>query len=179
MASSTTLRESVNNAWCFGEGGNRKSPISYRTGPLDYTPYVACKCGQKAALWISWSNNNPGHRYLKYYRVRSGGCDFIAWYEGRVESLFVHGLLVDLLDIVWELKKEQVELKDQLSDAVKNTEEQKLRMGRLLVAMEEGGHRDGDSDKNEMVQKKRPWLIAMWFAIAIVVVFKLVIMSQI
>ncbi|KAF8647361.1 hypothetical protein HU200_065397 [Digitaria exilis] len=34
-----------------------------------YEPPVICPCGKKAARWISWSDQNPGHRYFKCYRV--------------------------------------------------------------------------------------------------------------
>ncbi|KAJ1299039.1 hypothetical protein BS78_01G501200 [Paspalum vaginatum] len=152
------------------EVGSRRSPIPYRIGPLDYTLYVACKCGQKAALWISWGDENPGRRYLKCYHARSGGCNFISWYEGRVDP-FVRGLLVDLRNAVWELKRERAVLKEELSEAVKKIEEQKLKMGRLLVAMDEGGASDGNNERSEMVDKKRPWLIALWFAIAAVLFY--------
>ncbi|KAJ1291663.1 hypothetical protein BS78_02G333300 [Paspalum vaginatum] len=121
MASSVTSGK--NSSWCHGEGGSRRSPIPYRTGPLDYTPYVACKCGQKTALWISWSDENPGRMYLKCYRARRGGCDFISWYEGRVGDPFVRGLLLDLGNAVWDLKRERVVLKEELSEAVKKIEE--------------------------------------------------------
>ncbi|WVZ55135.1 hypothetical protein U9M48_005838, partial [Paspalum notatum var. saurae] len=169
MASSVVSGDSANSAWCFGDGGSRRSPIPYRTGPLDYTPFVACHCGQKAALWISWSDENHDCRYLKCYRARSGGCKFIGWYEGRIESGFVRGLLVDLRDAVWALKKERAGLQEQLSDAVKKIEEQKLRMGKLLVALEEGRCIHGESGSVETVEKKRRWLIAGGFAIAAVV----------
>ncbi|KAJ1291414.1 hypothetical protein BS78_02G313500 [Paspalum vaginatum] len=152
MASSATSGEQSTGS--HGEVGRRKSPIPYRSGPLDYTSFVACHCGQKAALWISWSDENPGRRYLKCYRARSGGCNFIAWFEGWVESSFIRGLLVDLRDAVWELKKERAMLKDELSDAVKKIEEQKPTMGRLLVAMEEGGLREVNRHESELVEKK-------------------------
>ncbi|WVZ77330.1 hypothetical protein U9M48_025209 [Paspalum notatum var. saurae] len=177
------------SSWCHGEVGRRKSPIPYRSGPLDYTPFVACHCWEKVALWISWSDENPGRRYLKCFRARlhaalvidllqSGGCNFISWFEGRVESPFVRGLLVDLRNAVWELKKERARLKDELTDAMKKIEEQELKMGRLLVALEEGRSREVNSDDSELdkklVEKKRPWRIALWFALVAVVFFQII-----
>ncbi|KAF8697526.1 hypothetical protein HU200_035858 [Digitaria exilis] len=52
------------------ERGARKSPIPYRVPPLAYEPGVLCHCREKAALWISWSDANPGRRYLKCFRAR-------------------------------------------------------------------------------------------------------------
>ncbi|WVZ87067.1 hypothetical protein U9M48_033762 [Paspalum notatum var. saurae] len=181
MASSATSGEQ--SSWCHGEVGHRKSPIPYRSGPLDYQPFVACHCGKKEALWISWSDENPGRRYLKCYRARSGGCTFISWFEDQVESSFIRGLLVDLRDAVWELKKERAILKYELSDAVKKIEKQKLTMGRLLVAMEEGRSREVNSPELELlekklVEKKRPWRIALWFAIAGVVFYQVASMGK-
>ncbi|KAG2629090.1 hypothetical protein PVAP13_3KG400702, partial [Panicum virgatum] len=88
-----------------GNGVRRHSPIPYRRGPFDYEPTVFCHCGTRAALWISWSDDNPGRRYFKCYNAQSGGCDFMGWYEGPVD-VFVHGLLIDLCDTVWALKRE-------------------------------------------------------------------------
>lgn len=62
-----------------------QSPIPYRVGPLNYFPLVTCYCEQKAALWISWSDENPGRRYVKCYR-------------GRVRSYFCSGF--DVFDVV-------------------------------------------------------------------------------
>lgn len=101
--------------------------------------------------------------------VQSGGCDFISWFERRADP-FVRTLLVDLRDAVWNLKRERGELKEQLADAVNKIEEQKLKMGRLLVAMEEGGAGDRGAERPEMVAKKRPWLIAVCFVVAAICV---------
>lgn len=100
-----------------------------------------------------------------------------------MESPFVRGLLVDLRDAVWELKKERATLKDELSDAVKKIEEQKVTMGRLLVAMEEGRSRKVDSPEpelleKEVVEKNRPWKIALWLAVAGVVCYQFVSMGM-
>ncbi|KAF8647233.1 hypothetical protein HU200_065450 [Digitaria exilis] len=56
------------NGWGIDEE-EHKSSISYHEGPLDYKPSVICPCGKKAARWISWSDENPGHRYFKCYRA--------------------------------------------------------------------------------------------------------------
>ncbi|KAK3129297.1 hypothetical protein QOZ80_6BG0476690 [Eleusine coracana subsp. coracana] len=75
----------------------RHSPIPYRIGPLDYHPPVYYDCQQKAALWISWSNDNPGRHYLKCYRAQT--------------------LLINLCNVMWSLKKEKTTLNEALGEA--------------------------------------------------------------
>ncbi|TVU04153.1 hypothetical protein EJB05_50246, partial [Eragrostis curvula] len=112
-----------------GEEETRESPIRYRVGPLAYEPAVYCNCVpvRKAALWISWSNKNPGRRYLKCYRARQGGCGFIGWYEGPHDP-FVQTLLIDLRDAVWELKKQRSVLKLALKEASEDHEAKKKEL---------------------------------------------------
>ncbi|KAF8674400.1 hypothetical protein HU200_048231 [Digitaria exilis] len=124
MSSSTSSRGSWSST-----AGSRRSPIPYRKKPLDYEPAVLCHCGMKAALWISWSNDNPGRRYLKCYRARvsnttEGGCGFITWYEGPCNP-FVASLLVDLRDAVWGLKDVNTALRLQLDDVTMRLEQEK------------------------------------------------------
>ncbi|KAG2610285.1 hypothetical protein PVAP13_4KG179433 [Panicum virgatum] len=118
-----------------GDGVRHYSPIPYRRGSFDYEPSVLCQCGRKAGLWISWSNDNPGRRYLKCYNAHSGGCNFMGWFEGPVHK-FVRGLLIDLRDTVWGLKRERVELKAALADAVVKMEQQKEEISALKVENE-------------------------------------------
>ena len=42
------------------------APVPYRQAPLAYKPTKYCLCAPraKAPMWISWSDNNPGRRYL-------------------------------------------------------------------------------------------------------------------
>ena len=60
--------------------------------------------------------------------LHSGDRDFMGWYEGPVD-VFVHGLLIDLCDTVWALKRERMELKAAL-------EEQKKEIDALRVENE-------------------------------------------
>ncbi|KAK3153476.1 hypothetical protein QOZ80_2BG0173880 [Eleusine coracana subsp. coracana] len=79
-------------------------------------PPVYCNWQQKAVLWISWSDDNPGRRYLKCYRARVGGCTFMCWYEHRHDA-FLQTLLVDLCNAMWSLKTENTALNEALGEA--------------------------------------------------------------
>ncbi|OEL17276.1 hypothetical protein BAE44_0021704 [Dichanthelium oligosanthes] len=138
MSSSSTSR----GTW-YGESAYRKSPIPYRVGPLDYEPAVMCKCGKKATLWISWSDDNLGRRYLKCYNARVGGFRFVDL--GPVD-VFIHGLLVDLHDVVWSLKREGPELKAALADALMKLEGDKLGPPTVM---------------KQKSEKKRIWLFGL------------------
>ncbi|KAG2601068.1 hypothetical protein PVAP13_5KG567600 [Panicum virgatum] len=129
---SLSVSSSPGHGLSSGDGMRRYSPIPYRRGPFDYEPSVLCQCGRKAALWISWSDDNPGRRYLKCYNARSGGCNFMGWFEGPIDE-FIRGLLVDLRDTVWGLKRERVELKAALADAVVKMEQLKEEISALKV----------------------------------------------
>nr|CAB3480784.1 unnamed protein product [Digitaria exilis] len=135
MASSMSSNSS-RPSWSV-DGERRQSPIPYRRGPLDYEPTVFCHCGNKAALWISWSNDNLGRRYLKCYKARTGGCNFMGWYKGPVDG-FVHSLLVDLHDTVWTPKHEKTELKAALVDAVLKLEQQRKQIRSLSKSQKSG-----------------------------------------
>ncbi|CAO2198948.1 unnamed protein product [Urochloa humidicola] len=131
---SSTNSSSSHGSWS-GELGSRKSPIPYRIGPLNYEPAVFCHCRMKAALWISWSDDNPGRRYLKCFRARHGGCQFVRWFEGPWHP-FVQSLLVDLRDAVWSLKQENKDLQVALSDAVMKLEQEKKEVAELKLKLQ-------------------------------------------
>ncbi|CAL4974521.1 unnamed protein product [Urochloa decumbens] len=125
-----SFRSSSSRASWSGEIGARRSPIPYRVGPLAYEPAVFCYCRKKAALWISWSDDNPGRRYLKCFRARDGGCEFVRWYEGP-HNAFVQGMLIDLRDAVWALKRERADLQKALGDAAMLLEQQQKETAAL------------------------------------------------
>ncbi|KAK3136491.1 hypothetical protein QOZ80_5BG0436480 [Eleusine coracana subsp. coracana] len=117
MAGSSSSSWTTAKTQSSGESEEKRhSPIPYRVGPLDYHPPVYCDCQQKAALWISWSDNNPGRRYLRCYKARVGGCAFMCWYE-RCHNAFLQTLLVDLHNAMWSLNKEKTALNEALGEA--------------------------------------------------------------
>ena len=59
----------------------------------------------------------------------------MGWYEGPVD-VFIHGLLINLRDTVWSLKRERMELKAALADAVVKMEQQKKEISELKAANE-------------------------------------------
>ncbi|CAN6197224.1 unnamed protein product [Urochloa humidicola] len=120
MAASAS--SSSSRAWS-GLSGDYSSPIPYHEQPLDYEPVVLCKCGVKAARWISWSNDNPGRRYLKCFFAWAGGCDFWKWYENNMATPFIAQLLVDLRDAVRSLKEMNKQLKARLAAIVGRLDE--------------------------------------------------------
>ncbi|KAK3129360.1 hypothetical protein QOZ80_6BG0478390 [Eleusine coracana subsp. coracana] len=98
MAGSSSSSWTTAKTQSSGENEEKRhSPIPYHVGPLDYHPLVYCDSQQKAALWISWSDDNPGRCYLKCYRART--------------------LLIDLRNAVWSLKKEKMALNKALGEA--------------------------------------------------------------
>ena len=59
----------------------------------------------------------------------------MGWFEGHVDP-FVTTLLVDLRDAVWALKRERVELKSAIVDAVVKMEQMKKEITALKEANE-------------------------------------------
>ncbi|CAL4895734.1 unnamed protein product [Urochloa decumbens] len=130
-----TSSSSSSRAWS-GLSVDYSSPIPYHERPLDYEPAVLCKCGVKTARWISWSNDNPGRRYLKCFFARAGGCDYWKWYEDNMATPFISQLLVDLRDAVRSLKETNKQLKAQLAAFAGRMDEQGVEEAQLrdLVA---------------------------------------------
>ncbi|XP_066391909.1 uncharacterized protein [Miscanthus floridulus] len=125
MATSSGSRRSLGTQESrWRRNGDSYSPIPYREGPLEYTPAVLCKCGAKAARFISWSDLNPGLRYLKCARARDGGCDFYNWVDPP-NSSFKKQLLLNLRDAVkyW---------KHATGIAEQSLEEARMETARLL-----------------------------------------------
>lgn len=111
----------------------RGSSVPYRVPPLAYEPSVFCDCKPKlkAKRFISWSQAQPGRRYLRCQKVRvrkhlfcfwifSCDCDgefivmmievqscdecgFYQWVDEECSPWYKQ-LLRDLRDAVWTLK---------------------------------------------------------------------------
>ncbi|KAG2620927.1 hypothetical protein PVAP13_3NG235326 [Panicum virgatum] len=177
MATSRSSRNSSTSsrAWSGYNIEDYSSPIPYRERPLEYEPAVNCKCGAKAARWISWSDENPGRRYLKCFFARAGGCDFWRWYENNMTTPFIAQLLRDLRDAVRSLKKEKKEMEEGFATA-QNAAENALQgqyeqIGHLnrLLAEKEAANAELKTTV-EMLQKERVVLrLVIGVCIAVVV----------
>ncbi|KAK3153657.1 hypothetical protein QOZ80_2BG0179200 [Eleusine coracana subsp. coracana] len=157
MAGRSSSSHSASNSWSILlEDEARHSPIRYRIGPLDYQPPVYCKCNQKAVVWISWSDDNPGHRYAKCYKARDGGCDFMGWYEGPVDP-FVVTLLIDLLDDVWTVKKRRAMMKQTVKEAFEKIGDQEADIDALKKEVARLGKLEGENEILEDKVKELAW----------------------
>jgi t-SNARE complex subunit (syntaxin) len=68
------------------------------------------------------------------FSTQSGGCSFRGWYEPPHDD-FVRDLLVDLHDAVWNLKRERVNLQQELAAVGNQLEQEKTENARLLAAI--------------------------------------------
>ncbi|KAI4963324.1 hypothetical protein ZWY2020_015032 [Hordeum vulgare] len=147
------------------------SPIPYREQPLAYEPTEGCWCAckHKGARWISWSNNNPGHRYLKCQRSRVGGCDWFKSFDDPTTP-FLRQLLVDLRDAVNNFRRENTRLRGVNADLEQGIEEQSIQMHALrsllrkmtegnMAVQEQMGHAEQMVKEKNNRQHKRMLLL--------------------
>ncbi|XP_048544155.1 uncharacterized protein LOC125530636 [Triticum urartu] len=113
FSSSSRCASSSQRRWA----SPRRSPVRYRVGPLDYEPTMPCWCKEKpkAAMWISWSDDNPGRRYKTCAKSRMGGCEMYEWHDDPIEEPFLKQLIIDLCDRVRQLERISSELRDAAS----------------------------------------------------------------
>jgi len=90
--------------------------------------------------------------------LQSGGCGFIGWYEGLVDP-FVATLLVDLRDAVWALKRERVDLKSAIADAVVKMEQMKKKIAALKEANE--ALNAGNLARSQKAMMNKLWVVGL------------------
>ncbi|KAI4992855.1 hypothetical protein ZWY2020_007168 [Hordeum vulgare] len=138
MASSGSSSSAARPSSRRGFGAPMRSPVRYRHGPLDYEPADVYDCKEKAAMWISWSDDNPGRRYFNCMRFKRGGCDYFSWRDDPIKDPFLKQLIVDLRDRVWMLER----MNERLHSAARTGEEEIANETRQLrdrlEAMNEG-----------------------------------------
>jgi len=82
----------------------------------------------------------------------------MGWFDGPVDP-FVATLLVDLRDAVWTLKRERVELKSTIADAVVKMEQQKKEITALKEANEALNAGNLARSQKEMMNKV--WVVGL------------------
>ncbi|XBI35773.1 hypothetical protein VPH35_121419 [Triticum aestivum] len=160
-----------------------RSPIRYIEGPLDYEPFTPCDC---PAMWISWSDENPGRRYKTCYHWRRGGCEFYEWHDNPITDPFLKQLVIDLRDKVWLLERRNAALQDatraaeteaanlsrQLSEAMESAMDSRAKMMVAGVARGDVASQSGDNacvlGKNYV--KNSVWVFAIALAIYMLII---------
>ena len=82
----------------------------------------------------------------------------MGWYEGPVDP-FVATLLVDLRDVVWALKRERVDLKSAIADAVVKMEQMKKEIAALKEANE--ALNAGNLARSQKAMINKLWVVGL------------------
>ena len=82
----------------------------------------------------------------------------MGWYEGPVDP-FVATLLVDLRDAVWALKRERVDLKSAIADAVVKMEQMKKKIAALKEANE--ALNAGNLAMSQKAKMNKLWVVGL------------------
>ena len=82
----------------------------------------------------------------------------MGWFEGHVDP-FVTTLLVDLRDAVWALKRERVDLKTAIADAVVKMEQMKKEIAALKEANE--ALNAGNLARSQKAMINKLWVVGL------------------
>ena len=82
----------------------------------------------------------------------------MGWYEGPVDP-FVATLLVDLRDAVWALKRDRVDLKSAIADAVVKMEQMKKEIAALKEANE--ALNAGNLARSQKAMINKLWVVGL------------------
>ena len=82
----------------------------------------------------------------------------MGWFEGHVDP-FVTTLLVDLRDAVWALKRERVDLKSAIANAVVKMEQMKKKIAALKEANE--ALNGGNLARSQKAMMNKLWVVGL------------------
>ena len=82
----------------------------------------------------------------------------MGWFEGPVDP-FVATLLVDLRDAVWALKRERVDMKSAIADAVVKMEQMKKEIAALKEANE--ALNAGNLARSQKAMMNKLWVVGL------------------
>ncbi|CAO2149356.1 unnamed protein product [Urochloa humidicola] len=152
-----------------GEGMEHRSPVPYRVGPLGYSPAVACRCCRKVPCWISWSDENPGRRYLRCPNgLTPRDCGFFRWVD-REATEFERQLLCDLRDAIWQLRREKAEARQGNEMLQREIADLEMEKAEVLQKLEKTEHAMADK-ASKMTLGTSCWQFCWWIVVVVLVV---------
>uniref|UniRef100_A0A0E0DQC5 Zinc finger GRF-type domain-containing protein n=1 Tax=Oryza meridionalis TaxID=40149 RepID=A0A0E0DQC5_9ORYZ len=158
------------------------SPIPYRVGPLEYQPAVACRCGSKATRWISWSPDNLGHCYFKWFHLFTVAEWRLRFFCLGPTSSFLREVLNDLRDEVWKLKREKAELSAAVQERRSMESELDLARKELATSRNAVGEKEAIvgvlKDRNNRLELERFVMLLVVLGLVVVVVFAMLMDSH-
>ncbi|KAK6139986.1 hypothetical protein DH2020_026260 [Rehmannia glutinosa] len=101
------------------------------------TSSIDCYCGRRVVIRTTWTDENPGRRFLSCLHYDVGGCGYFDWEDPpmcRRSKVVIPGLLRKLNLVNGEVKKLEDE-KKKLQQINKKLERSNKMLRRLVYAM--------------------------------------------
>ena len=82
---------------------------------------VVCECGDICGLWTSWTETNPGRRFIgcPNYRGRNK-CNFFHWWDPDRNVELYKGKIVELKNEVVQNRRQMMKLDEEMKMLKKN-----------------------------------------------------------